>query len=177
MYIFSIGKIAGSLLLFAACTGLGYRRCRQYTRKIEYIRNFIRRGEYLKYEIQYTKTPLPDAFMKISEKLEEPFQTYLNSLSSRMSAPEGKNKNSILDICARETLLRSDIEEYDIKVFSQVMEKLGYTDREMQQQILSRYISEQEQRMYRLMEELPGKKKICSSHGIQGGVFLVILFY
>lgn len=167
----------GALLLVAGCAGIGFYEARECKNRVQQIRILLRITEYLKGEIEFSHTVLPDAFQQISRKVEEPFSTLLGTISREMRKQDGRSLKDLIRRSMEEWKKESDLEQEDVDAFTESVGQLGYLDRSMQIHLLETYQKEQEIKLEILKGELPGKQKLFSSLGILGGVFLVILIY
>lgn len=172
-----MGKIIGAILIITACTGLGLWKSRQYAERVEQLKTVVRICEYIKGEIHFAKTALPEALEQIGEKMEEPFSSFLYSVSETLKTSKGEKISHILEQCAENTLKDFFVKSEDLKEFIHTVGDLSQLDKDMQIHLLERYIREQECKIDILIRELPEKRKLFSSMGILGGIFLVILLY
>ncbi len=60
--------------------------------------------------------------------------------------------------------------------FKELGRYLGYLDKEMQLANLDLYLSETDEKLVRLAQELPARKKLFQVLGVMAGLFLAILF-
>lgn len=154
---------------------MGFWKSRQCAGRIHQLRELMRIVVFLKGEIAFARTTLPEALERISEKTELPFSACLKMIAERMKKCSGEEFSHILERTFRETLENTYLEREDKEEFYQAARNLGYLDKEMQIHLLESYLREQEEKVEMLTEELPGKRKLCRSMGILGGAFLVIL--
>ena len=132
---------------------------------------------FLKGEISYAATPLPDAFWTIGGRMEDPYRDFLKSISEDLQRCSGSSFSEVfsenVDCHLRQTRLTSgDLEE--LKSFGA---GLGYLDRSMQLSQLEQYEEQLKQKIEELNVGLPVRKKLCRSLGIMGGLFLIVLFF
>lgn len=170
-------KLFGAVLLLFSCSGLGFLKSRQYQGRVMQLEELIHITGFLKGEISFAVSTLPEAMERISEKTEAPFAEFLYVLAERMRMYSGENFSHILDELIKEKLKASFLEKEDLDEFYQAVCNLGYLDKEMQIHILEQYRKEQEEKIRRLRMQLPEKMKLCRSLGIMAGIFLIILLF
>ncbi|MCI5648081.1 MAG: stage III sporulation protein AB [Fusicatenibacter sp.] len=170
--------IRGMALLLAAasCVGLGCLKSAAYSERLRDLHLLCRIVKFLKGEISYAATPLPDAFWTIGGRMEDPYQDFLRDISEDLKRCSGRNFSAVfsenVDCHLQQTrLTREDLEE--LKAFGA---GLGYLDRTMQLSWLEQYEEQLKQKIEELNLGLPVRKKLCRSLGIMGGLFLIILF-
>ena len=143
--------------------------------RIQQLRELIRSMEFLKGEISFARTTLPEAMEQLSGRIKPPFQTLFAKLAVELKQhPERGFEEILYEMleCEKETW---DLQSDDVERFYQACSNLGYLDKEMQIHILERLIKEQEKIVEQLAGEIPQKIKLYRNLGILGGVFLVIV--
>lgn len=168
-------KLTGAVLLFVSCCGMGYWTSQQCSGRVSQLRELMRIGEFLKGEISFARTTLPEALERISDKTETPFSDFLKMLAKRMKGYSGEDFSHILHQTMRETLENTYLEREDMEAFYHAACNLGYLDKKMQIHLLEGYLREEEQKVSMLTAQLPEKRKLFRSLGVLGGAFLVIL--
>lgn len=169
-------RIMGALLLFAACCGAGFEKSRQCRGRVCQLRELIKISDFLKGEISFAKSTLPEALERIGEKTVDPFSDFVKKLAERMKKYSGEDFSYTLRLTMEEMLKDTYLVREDIEDFYGAACYLGYLDREMQIHILDRYLKEQTQKVEMLSAQMPKQQKLFRSLGILGGAFLVILF-
>ena len=170
-------RCTGALLLFFACSGMGFWKSRQCTGRVHQLKELIKMGYFLKGEISFARTTLPEALGQMGEKVEFPFSEFVRTLSERMKKYSGENFSHTLRAVMEEKLKDTYLETVDLEEFYSAACNLGYLDKEMQIHILDRYLKEQAQKVEMLTVQMPKQQKLFRSLGILGGAFFVILFW
>lgn len=169
-------RLAGFFLLIISCMGIGFWKERQEQRRIQQLEEMRRCMDYLKGEIFFARTTLPEAMEHLSTRVGGPFDSFFFRLSEELKKYPG---NSFSDILRKELMDNSrnfELTVEDREAFYQACCNLGYLDKEMQIHILERYLHDLDQLLENLKKELPQRKKLYRSLGILSGVFLAILF-
>ncbi|MEE1032917.1 MAG: stage III sporulation protein AB [Ruminococcus sp.] len=170
-----MAKIIGAILLILCCGGFGYFKGNQCGQRVNQLMELAKITEFLKGEIAFSRTTLPEALERIGKKTAEPFAEFLLELSKSMKTYSGEGFAELLKIEMEKYLKNSFLEKEDLENFYQAYRNLGYLDKEMQIHILERYIKEQERLIDMLSQQLPAQKKLFHSLGVLGGIFLTII--
>lgn len=168
-------KLTGAVLLFCSCSGLGFLKSRRYRGRITQLAELIHIMGFIKGEISFAVSTLPEAMERISGKTSEPFAGFLHVLSERMRQYSGEDFSHILGELMGEMLKDTYLDKEDLEEFYQTACNLGYLDKEMQIHMLEQYLKEQEEKIRTLRTQLPEKMKLFCSLGILAGAFLIIL--
>ena len=143
--------------------------------RMQQLGELIRSMEFLKGEISFARTTLPEAMEQLSKRVVWPFQTLFGRLALELKKHPGTGFDDILRTTLETEKGNWDLLPEDVDNFYQACCNLGYLDKEMQIHILERYIKEQEKNVEQLAKEVPQKMKLYRSLGVLGGVFLVIV--
>lgn len=165
----------GCGILVIAGSGLGFYYSRQWTRRLELLKGLHQMMNLLKGEISYGRLTLPDAFMRISRRIAPPLSDFLFSLGKRMKKQSGKPFSELFSAEVWHHLAGMGLSREDLDQLEDLGNQLGYLDRQTQLRTLDLYTHNLEDTIGELKQELPGRKKVCQSLGLMGGLFLAIL--
>ena len=84
-------RLAGSLTVLAAATGLGAAVGLDYRRRIQLLTQLRRMFLLLAGEIRSSRTPAAEAFGRMAGRMEPPFGKWLKTLADRLEAGEGES--------------------------------------------------------------------------------------
>lgn len=168
-------KVCGALLVFFAGWGMGNWKSRQYQQRIKELQVLQLIISCLIGEISFARSTLPEAFFRISGKVEHPFQEYLQAIAKRLHAQTGEVFACILKEQTQTIRGKTVLCVEDWDVFLQTLGHLGYLDGKMQIQLLENGRTELAAREERLQHQLPEQRKVWQSLGILGGAFLVVI--
>ena len=168
-------KAGGALLVFFAGWGMGNWKSRQYQQRIEDLQMLQLIISCLTGEISFARNTLPEAFSRISTKVESPFREYLQSIAERLKEQSGEAFSGILNEQTQTMREKTGLREEDWDLFLQTLGHLGYLDARMQIQLLENGRAELAAREEKLQHQLPEQKKVWQSLGILGGAFLVVI--
>ena len=146
-------KTAGAFLSLLASTGIGVSFSMDLKKRCEELRILKRLAAMLRGEIRYAKTPLPEAFVRIAQRLSEPFQGFLEEVAEEQTRLTGADRERL-------------------KTLGEV---LGYLDREMQLAAIDLYLEQLDCGIAEALEDRGSKERLYRSLGVAGGIFLVIL--
>lgn len=165
----------GAILVIAGCTGVGFYTGNQLGERLNQIMELVKITEFLKGEITFSRSTLPEAMERIGKRTVNPFDDFLKNLSQQMKKYSGEGFAELLQIKMSEYLSEVALTKDDLQEFYLTYRNLGYLDKEMQIHLLERYIKEQEKEIDVLYQQLPVQKKLFHSLGVLGGVFLAII--
>ena len=163
--------------MLLASAGLGAAKSMEYRGRIRSLAEMRRLFLLLDGEIRSSRTPVPDAFLHMSERMQGNCKEFLRELSKELNRMD---KEQFREIWCRvlDTHLgngRTDLKKEDLELLASFGDMFGYLDTRMQ---LDSIHLLQEQILER-MSELSG---ICTSQtrmarimGVSVGIFLVLL--
>ena len=108
-------RCTGALLLFFACCGMGFWKSRQCTGRVHQLKELMKMGYFLKGEISFARTTLPEALGQMGEKVEFPFSEFVRILSERMKKYSGENFSHTLRAVMEEKLKDTYLETVDLE--------------------------------------------------------------
>lgn len=165
----------GVILVLAGCAGVGFYTGNQLVQRLDQLMELVKISEFLKGEISFSRSTLPEALGRIGTKSKKPFQEFLENLSVDMKKYSGEAFADLLEQEMNLYLSDSALHKSDLQEFYLTYKNLGYLDKEMQVHLLERYIKEREKEIDRMYQKLPAQKKLFHSLGVLGGLFLSII--
>ncbi len=168
-------RLTGIFVLIFSCVGAGLWFERRERQRIRQLTELLRSMEYLKGEINFARTTLPEAMEAMGKRMQAPFQELFCRMAGEMRQRPGTGFGEIWRAVLDEESAKWDLLPEDVENLYQACCNLGYLDKEMQVHILDRYKKELEKTLEGLSGELPQKTKLYRSLGILSGVFLAIL--
>ena len=127
-------RLAGSLTVLAAATGLGAAVSLDYRRRIQLLTQLRRMFLLLAGEIRSSRTPAAEAFGRMAGRMEPPFGKWLKTLADRLEAGEGESFAFIWKEWV-EQFARADaqaLQTQDVELLLSFGEGFGYLDQQMQ---------------------------------------------
>ena len=170
-------RTAALLLAGFFCAGIGFLKSASLSGRVRDLNALRKILRFLKGEISFASTTIPDAFWKIGARMDDPYRDFLQDLSEDLGRMDGETFSEIfsknVDCHLKETSLTPE-DKKELKEFGAGM---GYLDRSMQIANLEHYDTCLKHKTEELMNGLPTKKKLFQSLGVMGGLFLVLLFW
>lgn len=162
-------KVIGSIMVIAVCTMLGFEKSRDMQKHLNALEELKRIFVLLKSEVQYTRAPFAELFLKISKKVEGEYSEWLFHLSRDLETYgtgtlQEAWKRSIYNHLHGNYLKKEELDE-----LCGVGKSLGYIE------TLEIYLDQLNFSIENTREELKTKKKLYQNMGIMCGIFLVIV--
>lgn len=162
-------KIIGSILIILATTGMGFSKSNEMKQHLKELEELKKVFYLIRSELQYTRAPFAELFLKVSQKTSAPFRNWLADVSTKLCE---KQSGMLWDIwCTSiETHFKdSRLKDEELEALKQVGRNPEYIES------LDLYIAQLEYEMEHTRECYRTKRKLCQSLGIMSGIFLVIL--
>jgi stage III sporulation protein AB len=168
-------KLLGASLVLGTAAIYGYQL---KTRLSDHVRQLIALKEIfllLAGEISYARTPLKEAFGRISNQGKAPFGTFLQEVAERLNEADGNTLYQIwmqvIEARRSEFLLNDD----ELSILKGLGENLGYLDVKTQMGNIELYIQQIEVRIVQAQQELAAKQKMYQYLSIMCGLFLILI--
>lgn len=168
-------KVTGACLILLASAGIGVSFGSDLKRRCQELRILKQMAAMLRGEIRYGKTPLPEAFTRISDRLPEPFCSFLRSVTGDMEEMDGKPLEEIWRRNIFRCLGQTCLTGADLERLQSLGEVLGYLDVEMQLAAIDLYLEQLNGGIAEALENRSSRERLYRSLGVAGGVFLVLL--
>lgn len=168
-------KIIGTVLVVFSCAALGYGKSIKISRRLFLLREIEKTLLLLMGEITYRKEALPEAMLRVSDKVQKPLCDFLKETSMMAQKYQGERFACIFKENAMRYLKDSDLTQKELEEFVQLGEYLGYLDTDMQKNTSQWYLQQLKTEIDILAGEIPVKKKLYQSLGVLSGIFLAIL--
>ena len=168
-------RLIGVFLLIGSCIGIGLWTGKKEQMRMQQLVELIRSMDYLKGEISFARTTLPEAMEHLSGRLLFPFDQLFLGLGQDLKKYPGSGFGEIFRQAIEREKGKWELLPEDVENFYQACCNLGYLDKEMQIHILERYSKELEKNVEQLREEMPKKMKLYRNLGVLGGIFFVII--
>lgn len=168
-------RVAGAVLLMTGCIGSGWSAKERLKKNLDDLYRIRQIFQMFQSEIAYSRAPLPEACMRIGNRLEEPYRSALLSVREEMLADHGESFLNIWDrqigICMRKLSLA----EADKRLLLDFGSCIGYIDGKMQTQAVEQYIHKLDISIGRMEKDMADKCKVIMSLSIMGGLLLAII--
>ncbi len=168
-------KIAGAIMIFIACVGIGYGKGREYKQRIRQLLLEKRMVCMLRGEIQYAFTPLPDAFLQIAGRMDNLYGVFLKEVSVELKKQDARTLGQVWEEKAKEILKESALTKEDIKQLQALGGQLGYLDTQMQLSTIEMHLEQLENKIMSLEQEQGKRSRVCRCLGVFAGVMLNLI--
>lgn len=169
-----ISKVAGYLLILAGCSGLGFWYSMQMCLRIRHIREMIRILDFMKSEVTYNHSILPDCCEWIMEKTEDPYRRIFQRICEQYQRDCGEGFDHICGLALQEGLEKEPLKE-EKEIFIRCFSDIGYGDPWMQQQQIERAKRELQEILNTEEEDVKKRSKLAVSLGTMSGILLVLI--
>ena len=170
-------KWLGAMCVLAGCSGLGLYQSYLVKERLENAMGLKRSLLCLRGEISFGRTPLPEAFGRLSRKSDGVIAAFFTKLFLQLSSP-GAPENGLSEVweeVARETFNGKILTGKDLKEWIELGHTIGYLDSKMQIDTLNLYIERLTQSLEIQREEKKVKVKLYNLLGVMAGVFITIM--
>lgn len=162
-------KVIGSLMILSASAAMGFEKSHELKRHLEELEELKRVFVLIRSELQYTKAPFSEVFLKLCSKTKGIFSLWLEELGVELEKREGGTLQEIWMQSIVNQLSNSTLRQEELEELYKVGEGLGYME------TLDLYLEQLEITIQKTREEYKIKKKLFQSLGVLGGIFLVIV--
>lgn len=168
-------KIIGSICIMAGAYAYGYCTGLEYKRHIEELETLGRIIWQITGEISYTKAPLTEVFQRVGGRAEEPYRTWLLTLSQEMEEKGQRTLGVLWREAAQRELKQLLLSVEEKTELENLGNQMGCLDIHMQEAALSLYGKRLEERRETLLLGLAERRRLSACLGAAAGVFLVII--
>lgn len=168
-------RLMGILLLIAGSAGMGLgirERLRGNLEGVYQIRHIF---QLFQNEITYSRASLPEACLRISKQVKEPYRSTLEAIHREMMQNAGRSFAAVWEKHMEGCMHFIQMEEEDKRVFLEFGNCAGHRDGQMQAQIIEQYMHRLDISVGRMEKDLSDKCRIAVTLSVMGGLMLVIL--
>ena len=162
-------KVIGSIMVIAVCTALGFEKSRELQLHLNSLEELKKLFTLLKSEVQYTKAPFSEVFLKLSKKMDGIYKDWLLYVSGQLEKREKVTLYETWKTSVYEYLKNSKLTKKELDELCELGRTLGYIE------AIELYLNQLDFSIQNTREELKTKKKLYQSMGIMCGIFLVIV--
>lgn len=168
-------RFFGILCVISACICMGFWKSFQVGRRMKELKTLQQIFMLLKGAIQFGGETLPEELENISQKVDEPFRSFLRNLAGQLKSFPGYTFAQVFEQGVCTDLAQCCLTKEDRLELIQAGEMIGYLDRNMQMKALDRYLDSLSVTMEDLHKVLPNQRKLYRTLGIMGGLLMGIL--
>lgn len=168
-------KLISCFIILAASTIGGFIYAEGFRKRVKQLNEFERALNQLQNEIEYTYTPLPQAFESVSEKSESPIKEIFGKVSKMLFENEVESVYEAFKKCLINETNYMNLNPEDIKVILDLSKSLGEADMEGHKKIFTLVRTNLKKRI-EIAEEVMNKNlKLYRYLGFSIGAMVVIV--
>ena len=126
-------------------------------------------------ELNYNKTPLPDAFLLLAKRHSGPLTPFLHEMGEELYSQSGNLLTELWAERARKLLAGSPLSKGQRQEFTELGECFSETDSNARENAIAFYISRLEAELAQLKQTGKDKAYLYRMLGMLGGLFLLVL--
>lgn len=170
-------KPIGLCFVVIASIMIGCYKSLEFAERYSYLKQLKWCILLLKGDIRYQSSPIPETFLRLSKKMNEPYASIFRDISLQWSKERGDSFQSIWTkvwIGKRNFLFFT---KEDMEIIISFGEVFGYLDLEMQMNQFEYFLNQLDQQVEDAKKKKQLGQKLYQTLGWFGGVFFVILFW
>ena len=153
-------KAVGALLVVLSCGAMGYGKSLSYTKRQRELEEIQKMLYFLLGEITYRREALPEAMVRVADKIRPPLSDFLREVSRAAKEYQGERFSKIFSQKAEKYLKETSLMKTDLEEFIRLGEDLGYMDITMQENTINLYLEELKGEILKTEKEGPARKKM-----------------
>lgn len=165
--------IIGSILVIASCTLVGLYFAYKDIFRIKNLLEVKRALNILKVEIEFAKSPLPEALSQIAARLDEEIGNIFKEIAESL----GKREHESIQVIWSEAFEKSEtyLTSDDMEQITALGKTLGYLDKNMQIVGIDMVVQAINEKISILHESSTKNKKMYQSLGVLSGLLVCVL--
>ena len=170
MYI----KLLGSLFLLGSAASIGFLKSEELAERVKMLQELKRMMIFLQGELRFHRASLAEAFENVSERVGEPFGSFLKETGKRLEE-KGAGFEEIWEETSAKLLNAEGLKKEDGQLLEVLKNSLGYLDLTLQTETLNLAILQTEDSIKKAKEQQERKGKLYQTMGVTVGTLLVLL--
>lgn len=171
MYI----KITGCLFLVTSTAAIGFLKADELNERVKRLQEFKRMLMLLQGELRFHRATLSESFEAVSERVEEPFRSFLKETAERLNQRESGGFDAVFKEMSGKLLRSEGFLKEDGQLLELLRNSLGYLDLTMQTENLNLVIIQAEEAIKSAKEQQESKGKLYQTMGVTVGALLTLL--
>lgn len=168
-------RLVGMLLLVGGSVGMGWVVRERLKGNLEGLYQIRHIFQMFQNEITYSRASLPEACLRISGRVKEPYSSAFAAIHKEMLFNDGQSFSAVWVKHMKSCLQSMMIAEEDKKVFLEFGNCAGYMDGQMQAQTMEQYMHRLDISVGRMEKDISDKCRVAMTLSVMGGLMLVIL--
>lgn len=166
-------KLLGAILVVAGCGGLGFAIALQYRREIASLRQMISAIEFMRCELQYRLTPLPELYKRVSDGQTGYIKDVFRELSQELECQISPDAESCLNAALTKV---PGLPKYTERAMRALGKTMGIFDLDGQLQALDAVYEGCKKQLAELESNRIQRIRSYQTLGLCAGAALAILF-
>ena len=171
MYI----KIIGSLFLMTSAAAIGFLKADELNERVKQLKELKRMMILLQGELRFHRAVLSEAFENVSERVEEPFASFLKEVAEGVEKKDLGGFERVWNEMSRQLLRGDGFAKEDEMLLEMLGSSLGYLDLTMQTETLNLAVLQAEDAIKLAKEQQEAKGKLYQTMGVTAGALLTLL--
>jgi stage III sporulation protein AB len=169
-------KLVGACLVLIACTSLGFHIAKGYRDRPLHIRYLMHAIRLLQAEIEFSVTPLPEAFGKVAVHARYPCTVLFEVAANRLAHGEVSAADALF-AGVEEMKPKCALRETDFTIFMDFAKVLGTADRVHLTKQFKATLTHFEELEKDAKEAQKRNERMCQYLGVLTGMLFIILMY
>lgn len=168
-------NIIGIVFLLLGSNGLGYCLCRQKMSRRRQIEELAELLNLVQAEIRCHQSVLEEAFLAIRDRLSGWRYDFLCNLLAQLQKQDGRTLQVMWKQAVREIAAKTCLKGEEIQLWTEVGERIGFLDLQMQNQVLAQYVDRLQKTAASLEKEEAQTCRLYRVLSAAGGLLLAVL--
>lgn len=168
-------KWLGSVIILVSSTLIGYKLAEQVKERVVLLQDFKTSILMLQTEIQFTLTPLAEAFENISSNMHGKIKEFFLNISEEMNERSGRTVDEIIHQGIQKIFAQAKLKKEDLEPILQLSKSIGGSDVEGQVRAIQLCIEYLEQRIRQASSEREKSERMYQTLGVLSGISIVIV--
>ena len=168
-------KLIGILLVLGGCIGMGLYESYYVNARYQHGLAWKKALICLRGEVEYARTPLPEAFQVVGQKNAGKVGKFFVSLSEKLFEADTGQMDEFWQECLDKTFEKKDLLSEDRGIVNDMGKTLGYLDVTMQVNTINLYLERLQQSLALQEREKKEKIRLYNLLGVSGGVFIALM--
>ncbi len=168
-------KTLGICMVIAATSAGGFSAANKIRDQYEQLRYLQKLVCLLRSEIQYARSYLGEAFLRIGSSARSPYKEWFLGMREEMDGRRGGIFAQIWEEKAKEYLQDSGLSEEMLEKLAGYGSQMGIADVNMQVRTLDLWQEEIELAMEEMREKMGTRIRLCHCLSVMSGIFIAVL--
>lgn len=165
----------GIICILVGSTGMGLYQSYLVRLRYDNLKAVKKNLICLRGEIEYGRTPLPEAFAELGQRGRDMTASFFRELSEKMIISDGASLGQMWEETMKKVFPNKSLTEGDRRDWLELGQTIGYLDSEMQINTLNLYMERIQHSLDVQREEKKVKYRLYNILGVMTGAFITIM--